>query len=176
MVVQITIYLPHLQALHKIKGWGQDFQFAKPRLLKSLEYSTSFLCNEIFTCAKPAVLLFLVLIIYVFLEAELVTAVSEETYNYICHLSPMNCTHCTCTVPPKQPNHSQPVHSAKAVTRPDFSQVASHAGVGLQPARASDHLRYSDTHFLLSLPCFFIAFPLTLVHHNKSSTLHERWQ
>lgn len=63
---------------------------------------------------------------------------------------------------------------AEAVTQPDFSQAspasaASHAGVGLQPASASDHLCNPDKHFLYSLPYFFIAFPPQLVHHNKSS-------
>lgn len=64
-----------------MKGLGQDFHFAKLRLLKSLEYSKSVLCNETSTCAKPAILLFLVLIISLSVNAALVTAVSEETYN-----------------------------------------------------------------------------------------------
>lgn len=49
---------------------------------------------------------------------------------------------------------------AETVTQLGFSQAspvaaASHAGVGLQPASASDHLCNPDKHFLYSLPHFF---------------------
>ena len=108
-------YFSHLRVLHKrkMKGWGQNFQFAKLRLLKSLEYSTSFLCNEISTCAKPAVLLFLMVIIFLLAKAELVPAVSAETCNWTCNLPPANRTRCTCT----GLQSSQAIHNPRARLR-----------------------------------------------------------
>lgn len=157
----------------KMKGWGQDFHFATLRLLKSLEYSKSVPCNEIFTCANPAIL-FLVLIRSLSVNAAWLQQSQKRptTKSVICTLWIVH------SVPVQLSRTTQPLPTcvviAEAVTQPDFFQgspvsAASHAGVGLQPANASDHPCNPDKHFLSSLPHFFTAFPPQLVQYNKSS-------
>lgn len=154
-----------------MKGWGQDFHFAKLRLLKSLEHSKSVLCNEIFTCAKPAILLVLALIISLSVDASWLQQSQKRptTKSVTCTLWIVH------TVPHTVLQNSQITHNPCGYswgchTAWLLSSITSCLSRWSKfAASASDHLCNPDDHFLYSLPYVIIAFPPQLVHHNKSS-------